>query len=141
MSTDGASGVEFGEEAGGIAEDDPAFLLEGFKGDGIGDVGFSGAGRAGEEDIFVAGDEGAGGQIGHEAAVKGGDGREIEMSQGFVGVTARLFDTSVEALSGAAFEFIIEEENQEFGGAEFLGGGLRGAGVEGEGHAAQFELS
>lgn len=102
---------------------------------------FSDAGGAGEQNIFVAGDKGTTDQIGVEAAVKAGRGGEIKAGQGFSGFTAGLFEASLQGLTGASFQFIIKQENQEFGGAEFLGGRLFGPGIKGVGHPAQFELS
>ena len=68
----------------------------------------------------MAGDEGAGGQILNEGAIEGGGGGEIEGGQGFVFITAGEFEVLAQALPAASFQFIVQEQGQEFGGTESL---------------------
>jgi len=46
-----------------------------------------------------------------------------------------------QSLAGAPFQFIVQQQRQKFGGAEPVGGGLCGTGIERVRHPAQFQLT
>ena len=77
---------EFIEQGVGLAIEHAIALLDGGLADGLGQVTLAGAGRTEKQGVFVAGDEGAGGQIEDQAAIHLGIEGEVEVVEGLLRV-------------------------------------------------------
>jgi len=139
VSPSGSGGVQVGQQALGAPREDPQVSFQGFDGQGVGEMTFADAGGAGQQQIFVAIDEGTTGQVLDEGPVHAGSGGKVKAGQGFVLITTGQFEPAGQALLAAALQFVIEQQGQEFGRTELAFGGLGRPGVEGQHHPAQFE--
>ena len=102
---------------------------------------FSDPGRAAQQNILVAGDKGAGGQILDEGAVDAWSGGEVKLGQCFGAVTARVSQAAGQTLLGAPLQFIIQEQSQEFHWTELALHGLGGAQFQGLEHTRELQLA
>ena len=138
----GAVGVAAGqvrEGAAGFGEPDVGAGPDGEVAEGLGDVALADADRA-VEDHGLAGVQPA--QRGQIADLGGGElgaGVEVEAFQGGLLVEAGPADAADHRHGLAAADLVVAEDLQEVQVAEFTGGGLGQAGVEGLEHAGQLE--
>ena len=101
--------MQVGQQTLGAPGEDPQLSFQGFDGQGIGDMTFSDAGRAGQQQIFVAVDKGTTGQVLDEGPVNAGRGGEVKAGQGFAA-------EEYKATDAARIYPEIEEESSSLGG-------------------------
>jgi len=104
-------------------------------------VGFANTAGSGQQQVFVALDEGTTGQILDKGPIDPRRSGEIKAGQGFEFITAGEFEPASQTLLTAAFQFVIEQQGQKLGRTELAFESLLGPGIEGQDHAAEFELA
>ena len=120
-SIDGGFG-EFLEQGMGLAVDHPIALLDGRLSDGLGKMTLPAAGWTEKQSVFMAGDEGAGGQIEDQTAIHLLVEIEVEVVEGplwiaKLGLLAPSFQQSV----AATREFVRDQAGEEVDGSHGFG--------------------
>jgi hypothetical protein len=96
---------------------------------------------SGQEQIFVALDEGTTGQVLNKASVKADSGAKVKTGQAFAFITPGKFETTAQRLLVTPFQFIIQKQGQEFKRRKLTFSSLSGPTVEGQQHSTEFELA
>src|ERR1035437_7444236 len=114
MSSTGACRLQIIKQMVSGFRDHAEVTFEGFNGNGVCEMTFSNPSWAAQQNIFVARDEGAGSQILDQGAVNPWSSQEIKLSQAFEAVTTGKGQAVNQVLLAAAFQFIIQQQRQEF---------------------------
>ena len=129
------------EQGVGLAIEYAVSLLDGGLADGLRQMTLAGAGRTEKQGVFVARDEGAGGEIEDQTAIHLLVESEVEVVEGLLGVAelGLLFPTLQEALATQG-EFVGDQAREQIDGGERFGLGLAQTGLQHGGHSAQAKL-
>jgi len=98
--------------------------LDGLVTDGLGQMGFAGAGRPEEQHVLGFADELAAGQIENLLSVNGGVEAPVEIFQRFKAVEVGGLGAAFQLALLADVEFVLEDEFQKLGVAQSVGGGF-----------------
>src|SRR5208282_3270946 len=129
------------EQGVGLAIEHAVSLLDGGLADGLCQVTLAGAGWAEKQGIFVARDEGAGGEVEDQAAIHLLVESEVEVVESLLGVAelSLLFPPLQQALTPQG-EFVGDQARQQVDGGERFGLGLAQTGLQHGGHSTQAKL-
>ncbi len=129
------------EQGVGLAIEHAVSLLDGGLADGLCQVTLAGAGWAEKQGIFVARDEGAGGEVEDQAAIHLLVESEVEVVESLLGVAelSLLFPPLQQALTTQG-EFVGDQARQQVDGGERFGLGLAQTGLQHGGHSTQAKL-
>lgn len=108
-----AGGAELGEEAGRGDEEDLVAPSHGAVAEGLGEMGLSDARGADEEDVLVAIDEVAGGEIDDLGLWDVGVEQPVENLQGALALETRSGDALLELLAVSPLDLIAEEAQEK----------------------------
>ena len=129
------------EQGVGLAVEHAVALLEGGVADGVSQMTFAAAGGTEKQGIFVAGDEGASGQVEDQAAIHLLVEGEVEVVEGLLGVAElRLFCPPLQQALATPGQFVGDQTGEQVDGGERFGLGLAQTGLQHGGHSAQAKL-
>jgi len=129
------------EQGVGLAIENAVSLLDGGLADGLRQVTLAGSGWTEKQCVFVAGDEGAGGEIEDQAAIHLLVEGEVEVVEGLLGVAelGLLFPPLQQALATQG-EFVGDQAGEQVDGGERFGLRLTQTSLQRGGHPAQAKL-
>jgi hypothetical protein len=132
---------QFIEQGVGLAVEHAVALLDGGVANGLGQVTLAGAGGTEKQGVFVAGDEGAGGQIEDQAAIHLLVEGEVEVVEGLLGIAELgLLCPPLQQALAAPGQFVGDQTGKQVDGGERFGLGLAQTGLQHGGHSAQAKL-